>query len=176
MPEGRVTQDAVAEGSTPSVGTILHSSAGTPTGKSRYAYMDVGGRALPGASAESTQSSCRERRICNANVGGSSADYAFLLRRPVQVNLPWLPARPDASMLASKHRSRPSLGTIPIADSSLSSEHLSCVGVRASTPSIGTISTPGRRACRLLVPAFGHAEGSTACRFKVRSCGARPHA
>jgi len=38
----------------------------------RYAYMDVGGRALPGASAESTQSVCRERLLCKQGVGSSS--------------------------------------------------------------------------------------------------------
>ena len=40
--------------SRPSAGTIFKpgSSAGTPTEIRRYAYKDVGGRALPGASAE----------------------------------------------------------------------------------------------------------------------------
>ena len=47
----------VVGGSTPSVGTILGSSVGTPTGMS---------------AVEQRRSSCRARRICNAKVGGST--------------------------------------------------------------------------------------------------------
>jgi hypothetical protein len=51
----------------------------------------------------------------NSSVGksrGFGGQLRFLLRWPLQVSLPWLPARPVASVLALKHRSRPSLGTI----------------------------------------------------------------
>ena len=127
----------VVGGSTPSVGTILGSSVGTPIGMPRYAYMDVGGRAASATPGTEEVEQClerlprtsrREHLICNQGVArpgtvegrtmqeqlsrGSSVGCAFLLRRPIQGNHPWLPARPDAGIPALNHRSHPSPGTI----------------------------------------------------------------
>ncbi len=149
--------NAKVGGSTPSLGTIPLSSVGTPTWMSRYAYMDVGGRALPGASAESTQSTCRERRICNAwtarsgktagratqdaVAGGSTPSVGTIPRRSV--------GRPKGCLRSGAFVMKVGEGRMPegrtpqdavvegltpsLGTNSLSySEHLSCVGERDS--------------------------------------------
>lgn len=84
--------NAKVGGSTPSLGTISLPS---------YEHLSCVG----------ARGSTPSVGTISKKVEGSPADYASLLRRPVHVHLPWLPARPVASTLALKHRSRPSLGT-----------------------------------------------------------------
>lgn len=137
MPIARIAQlverricNAKVGGSTPSLGTISHECpiASAPL----YAGSLLSFEHLSCVGARGSTPSVG---TISKKVEGSPADYASLLRRPVQVHLPWLPARPVASALALKHRSRPSLGTISLP----SYEHLSCVGRRDSMPSTGAL-------------------------------------
>ncbi len=112
MPEGRTTQDAVVEGSTPSLGTIFHEPTITPAPLARGALLIYEHLSCNQESARPWKA--EGRAMQDAIAEGSSVGCAVLLRRPIQGNHPWLPARPGAGTPALNHRSRPSPGTIPI--------------------------------------------------------------